>query len=253
VSAPTPTRPDGKTSRRLKAVIALAAGAFLLLAILVSQASFNLKFISPDSNQQLLFFAGLSALIFLLFVALSVVLGRNLLKLFAERRMGVIGSKFRTRLVVVHLLLSFLPVIALFWFSYGLMNRSIDKWFSQPVEEVRADTAAMASLISEYADQNVTTEAQSIAQADEVATAFHNGSFGEIQEEFREHRATLQGGFVAALSNGNAESSLALPAPWSELKQTFPLQAALRGEHPHFQWNQTEYVVGAAPVGTDVQ
>ncbi len=114
--------------------------------ILVSQASFNLKFISPDSNQQLLFFVALSALIFLLFVALSVVLGRNLLKLYAERRMGVAGSKFRTRLVVVNLLLSFLPVIAMFWFSYGLMNRSIDKWFSQPVEEVRADTAAMASL-----------------------------------------------------------------------------------------------------------
>ena len=91
------------------------------------------------------------------------MLGRNLLKLYAERRLGVIGSKFRTRLVVVNLLLSFLPVIALFWFSYGLMNRSIDKWFSQPVEEVRADTAAMASLISDYAGQNVTTEAQSIA------------------------------------------------------------------------------------------
>jgi two-component system nitrogen regulation sensor histidine kinase NtrY len=250
LSPSTPTRPEGKTSRRLKAVIGLAAGAFLLLAVLVSQASFNLKFISPDSNQQLLFFAGLSALIFLLFVALSVVLGRNLLKLFAERRMGVVGSKFRTRLVVVHLLLSFLPVIALFWFSYGLMNRSIDKWFSQPVEEVRADTAAMASLISEYADQNVTTEAESIAQADEVAKAFRSGNFEEILDELREHERTLQGGFVAALSNGNAAASLALPAPWSELKQSFPLQAAVRGEHPHFHWNQTEYVVGAAPAGT---
>src|SRR5882672_10840109 len=246
----TPTQPEGKTSRRLKAVIALAVAAFLLLAVLISQGSFNLKFISPDSNQQLLFFAGLSALVFLLFVALTLVLGRNLLKLFAERRLGVIGSKFRTRLVVVNLLLSFLPVIALFWFSYGLMNRSIDKWFSQPVEEVRADTAAMASLISEYAGQNVTTEAQSIAQADEVTRAFRNDNYSAVLEELREHEVTLQGGFVAAIANGNAESSLALPAPWSELKQTFPLQAALRGEHPHFQWNQTEYVVGAAPVGT---
>src|SRR5258707_14993833 len=206
LAAPNPIRDDPKTSGRRKAVIALAIGAFLLLAILVLQASFNLKFISPDSNQELLFFAGLGGLIFFVFVALTVVLGRNLLKLYAERRQGVAGSKFRTRLVVVSLLLSFLPVIAMFWFSYALMNRSIDKWFSQPVEEVRADTAAMAALISEYADQNVTTEAQSIAQADEVATAFRNGSFGEIQEEFREHTATLQGGFVAALSNGNAES-----------------------------------------------
>ena len=249
MAAPNPTRPEGKTSRRKKVVITLAVASFFLLAILVSQASFNLKFISPDSNQQLLFFAGLSALIFLLFVALSVVLGRNLLKLYAERRLGVIGSKFRTRLVVVNLLLSFLPVIALFWFSYGLMNRSIDKWFSQPVEEVRADTAAMASLISDYAGQNVTTEAQSIAQSDEVNRAFASRYFAPVLDEFREHQSTLQGGFVLALVDGNAEVSQSMPAPWSAIKDHFPLQEALRGEHPHFRWKQTDYIVGAAPVG----
>jgi len=37
----------------------------------VSQASFNLKFISPDSNEQLLFFAGLSGLIFFAFVGVD--------------------------------------------------------------------------------------------------------------------------------------------------------------------------------------
>ncbi len=230
-------------------MITLAVAAFLLLAVLISQGSFNLKFISPDSNQQLLFFAGLSALVFLLFVALTVVLGRNLLKLFAERRLGVIGSKFRTRLVVVNLLLSFLPVIALFWFSYGLMNRSIDKWFSQPVEEVRADTAAMASLISDYAGQNATTEAQAIAESNEAAKAFASQDFESALWEFREHASTLQGGFVMAVANGNAEASLAMPAPWSAIKDRFPLPEALQGEHPHFQWKQTDYIVGAAQVG----
>ena len=78
---PHPIREESKTSGRRKAVIGLAIGVFLLLAILVGQASFNLKFISPDSNQELLFFAGLSGLIFLVFVALTIVLGRNLLKL----------------------------------------------------------------------------------------------------------------------------------------------------------------------------
>jgi two-component system nitrogen regulation sensor histidine kinase NtrY len=172
LAPPNPIRDETRTSGRRKAVIALAIGAFLLLAILVLQASFNLKFISPDSNQELLFFAGLSGLIFFAFVALTVVLGRNLLKLYAERRQGVAGSKFRTRLVVVSLLLSFLPVIAMFWFSYGLMNRSIDKWFSQPVEEVRADTAAMSALLYDYAGQNAASEAQAIAQTDEFQTAF---------------------------------------------------------------------------------
>ncbi|MBI3477604.1 MAG: HAMP domain-containing protein [Acidobacteria bacterium] len=247
---PIPNRDERKTSGRLKAVITLAVAAFLLLVVLVSQGSFNLKFISPDSNQQLLFFVALSALIFLLFVFLSVVLARNLLKLCAERRMGVAGSKFRTRLVVVSLLLSILPVIVMFWFSYGLMNRSIDKWFSQPVEEVRADTAAMASLISAYAGQNVTTEAQSIAQTEEVQKGLDSGNFSAVQGELHEHIATLQGGFVIALTNGNIVVSLSMPMSWIEIKDRFPLQAALRGEHPHFQWQQMDYMVGAAKAGT---
>jgi two-component system, NtrC family, nitrogen regulation sensor histidine kinase NtrY len=243
-----PIRPEPRTSGRRKAVITLGAGAFLLLAILVSQASFNLTFLSPDSNQQLLFFAGLSGLIFFAFVALTVVLGRNLLKLYAERREGVAGSKFRTRLVVVSLLLSFLPVIAMFWFSYGLMNRSIDKWFSQPVEEVRADTAAMSALLFDYAGQNAASEAQSIAQSAEFQKAFIAKNFSDVTEELREHIPTLQGGFVLAMTNGTAAVSLNTPARWADMQDKFPLQSAIRGEHPHFQWGQTDYILAAAPL-----
>ena len=249
MAAPNPIRDEPKTSGRRKAVIALAIGAFLLLTILVLQASFNLKFISPDSNQELLFFAGLSGLIFFAFVALTLVLGRNLLKLYAERRQGVAGSKFRTRLVVVSLLLSFLPVIAMFWFSYGLMNRSIDKWFSQPVEEVRADTAAMSALLYDYAGQRASSEAQSIAQTGEFLTAFASKNFSATTEELREHLPALQGGFVLALKDGtgNAAASVNTPAPWTDMRDRFPVQSTLRGEHPHFQWGQTDYIVAAAP------
>jgi two-component system, NtrC family, nitrogen regulation sensor histidine kinase NtrY len=243
-----PIRDETKTSGRRTFVITLAIGAFLLLAVLVLQASFNLKFISPDSNQELLFFAGLSGLIFFVFVALTVVLGRNLLKLYAERRQGVAGSKFRTRLVVVSLLLSFLPVIAMFWFSYGLMNRSIDKWFSQPVEEVRADTEAMSVLLYDYAAQNAATEAQSIAQSDEFQRAFASKDFSTASAELREHIATLQGGFVLALASGNVAASLNTPARWTDMKAGFPVEPALRGQHPHFQWGPTDYIVAAAPV-----
>jgi nitrogen fixation/metabolism regulation signal transduction histidine kinase len=237
---------ESKPSGRRKVVITLAIGAFLLLAILIAQASFNLKFISPDSNQQLFFFVTLTGLIFSAFVALSFVLGRNLLKLYAERRQGVAGSKFRTRLVVVNLLLSFLPVIAMFWFSYGLMNRSIDKWFSQPVEEVRADTAAMSAQLYDYAGLNATSEAQSIAQSEEFQTAFAKGNFAAVNEELEEHIPTLQGGFVLALNHGNAAALLNAPATWPQMKDHFPLEQVQRGEHPHFRWGTTDYIIGAA-------
>ena len=44
------------------------------------------------TNQQTVVFYALSLLISLLFIALFFVLARNLLKLFAERRLGVLGS-----------------------------------------------------------------------------------------------------------------------------------------------------------------
>src|SRR3954454_14165260 len=214
--SPAPIRPA--ENRRKRAIALLAIGSALLFGVLLSQSSFDLPFLNPDTNQQLLFFAAFSAVIFLLFVALTFVLVRNLLKLFAERRLGVLGSKFRTRLVVAGLLLSFLPVIMMFWFAYGLMNRSINKWFSRPVEEVREDTNAMATLLSEYAAQNARTEAASIAASPETQYAFEGHSFSAVASEFHKHDLTLQGGFVVALLDGNAEASYGAPAPWPQLK-----------------------------------
>jgi len=248
VSSPTPTRLDPKPASRKKVIIPVAVILVVLFAILFALTSFDLP-ASPSTNQQLLFFASLFALIFVLFLALTFVLGRNILKLFAERRLGVLGSKFRTRLVVASLLLSFLPVIGMFLFAYVLMNRSIDKWFSTPVEEVRQDTATMASLLSEYAAQNAHAEAASIAAAAETQHAFEGHSFSSVVDEFRRHEPTLQGGFAVAIDNGDAEASFGAPAPWSLLRNKLP-PAALKSIRPaSFTWEHIEYIIGSAPVG----
>ncbi|MGA7217598.1 MAG: ATP-binding protein [Candidatus Sulfotelmatobacter sp.] len=244
------TRPF-RTSNRMQVIILLAVAVFLLLAILVSQTAFDLSFLRPGNNQQIVVFAALSALIFLLFVALTFVLFRNLLKLFAERRLGVLGSKFRTRMVAGALLLSFVPVMVMYWFAYGLMNRSIDKWFSTPVEEVRADTHAMALLLADYAAQNARAEAFSIAASADAQRAFSGHGFSPVVTGFQNHEITLQGGFAVAVQGGNAEASFNAPAPWALLKAKLPLTEAAAGKPAQFNWEQTEYTLGSAPVGED--
>jgi len=249
VSVPSSIRPAKNPSGRKKTIIFLTAGISLLFAILFALTSFDLP-LNPETNQQTLFLAGLAALIFLLFLALTFVLARNLLKLFAERRLGVLGSKFRSRLVVAGLLLSFLPILFMFWFAYVLMNRSIDKWFSSPVEEVRQDTAAMVALLSGYGAQNARAEAASIAASPEAQYAFSGHSFSAVVSEFRRHESTLQGGFVVAIENGNAEASFGVPAPWLLLKARIPLERLASDVPVHLSWEQTDYVLGAAPVGS---
>ena len=229
----------------------LAIAVFLLLAILVSQTAFDLTQVRAGNNQQIVVFYALSLLISLLFVALTFVLARNLLKLFAERRLGVLGSKFRTRMVAGALLLSFVPVIVMYWFAYGLMNRSIDKWFSTPVEEVRADTHAMASLLASYAAQNAHAEAVAIAASPEAQRAFAGHGFSTITAEFEEHEPILQHGFALALEDGNVVASLNAPAPWAVLKSKLPLADAEAGHPAQFTWEQTDYSLGSAPVGNN--
>jgi two-component system, NtrC family, nitrogen regulation sensor histidine kinase NtrY len=245
-----PTR-AARTSKRKRLIISLAIAFFLLLAILISQTAFNETILRPDTNQQVVVFYALSLLISLLFVALTFVLARNLLKLFAERRLGVLGSKFRTRMVVGALLLSFVPVMVMYWFSYGLMNRSINIWFSTPVEEVRADTDAMASLLANYAAQNARVEAVAIAALPETQRAFEGHGFSSTIEEFRRHEPTLQGGFALAIQNGVAEASFGTPAPWPMLKQKLPLAQVAAEQSGRFSWDKTEYVLGTAAVGED--
>jgi two-component system, NtrC family, nitrogen regulation sensor histidine kinase NtrY len=240
-----PTRPK---SYRKQVIILLAISVFLLLAILVSETAFDLSFLHPGNNQDIAVFAALSALIFLLFVALSFVLMRNLLKLFAERRLGVLGSKFRTRMVAGALLLSSLPVVVMYWFAYGLMNRSIDKWFSTPVEEVRANTHAMASVLASYAMQNARAEAVAIAASPEMERAFSGHGFSGVVSEFQHHELTLQGGFALAVRDGDAEASFNAPAAWPVLKSRLPLADAAAGHPAQFTWQDTDYSLGSAPV-----
>jgi len=235
---------------RKKVIIPVAIGLVLLFAVLFALTSFDLPHaLNPDTNQQLLLFAFLAVLIFVLFLALTFVLVRNVLKLFAERRLGVLGSKFRTRLLVGSLLLSFLPVIGMFFFAYVLMNRSIDKWFSTPVEEVRRDTATMASLLSQYAAQNAKAEAAVIAASPETQFAFSSGNFSGVGEEFREHQPTLEGGFAIALQNDQAKASFGAPAEWTQLKAKLHVEQLQSAQPLLVSWDQTDYILGSAAVG----
>jgi two-component system nitrogen regulation sensor histidine kinase NtrY len=242
-----PIRPR-KASNRKQVIILLGIAVFLLLAILVSQTAFDLTLLRPGNNQQIVVFYALSLLISLLFVALTFVLARNLLKLFAERRLGVLGSKFRTRMVVGALLLSFVPVMVMYWFAYGLMNRSIDKWFSAPVEEVNRDTHAMTALLDSYAAQNTRSEALAIAASPETEQGFAGHGFSSVVEEFHQHELTLQGGFAFALRGNDAEASFNAPAPWLLMKPKLPLEDAAAGRPARFTWEQTEYTLGSAAV-----
>ncbi len=242
MNTPAPTR-----SRRRRLVL-LGAGIVLLAFVMFSLAAFNLKFLQHDSLLQTFVLMALSALIFMALVALIFVLLRTLLKLYLERQAGTAGSHFRSKMVLGALMLSFGPVIAMFLFAYGLMNRSIDKWFSQPIEEVHGRSAAVTDLLSSYAGQNALAEARAIAANPETVKAFDTGKFGSLIEELREHEITLRGGFALAFYKGQIEASYGAPLPWGVLRAAVPDLEVPQSKPGQFTLNDREYMLATAPV-----
>jgi two-component system, NtrC family, nitrogen regulation sensor histidine kinase NtrY len=244
-----PTVPNRQKDKRSStpAIIALSVAIFLLFAMILAQATFKLTFLQPDTSEETIIFASVSALIFLLFVALTFVLIRTLLRLYAERKTGAFGSKFRSHMVMGALLLSLGPVIFLFLFSYGLLNRSIEKWFSRPTEDVQYHTNLIASLLTEYATTNAQDEAQRLAATADAQKSFHTGNFTFVMDEFRNSEVTLQGGFAFALVDDRAEASFHAPENWPLLSRHLP--AADLGLPKPFDLLGETYVLGRAQVG----
>jgi two-component system nitrogen regulation sensor histidine kinase NtrY len=119
----------------------LFASGLVLLAILLTlvvwQASFNFGEYGPADTAQTFVFWAVSTLIFLLTVTLGFMLFRTGVKLYFERQSDREGSRIKTKLVLGALALSLLPVAFLVSFSYGVLNRTVDKWFTRPAEGVR--------------------------------------------------------------------------------------------------------------------
>src|SRR3954454_9902529 len=222
----SPTEDKTPWQRRRVRVIGIGVAALLLTFIVFSQDAFNLTpILSPDSSQQTLVFVALSTLILLMTVALCFVLARNLLKLFAERRGGVLGSKFRTKMVFGSLLLSAVPVIFFCIFAFLLLNRSIEKWFSRPVEELRDDSAQIAAQLGRYATDNARAEAQAIAEQPDTVKAFETENYTPVIQQFRQRQRTLQGGFALAIVDDYAVASLHAPEAWGSLRTKLPADA----------------------------
>ena len=106
----------------------------ILLTLVVWQVSFTFGDIAPTTAVQTFLFWAVSTLIFLLTVTLGFMLFRETVKLYLERQRNREGSRIRSKLVFGALALSLLPVVFLVLFSFAVLNRNLDKWFSAPVE-----------------------------------------------------------------------------------------------------------------------
>src|SRR3972149_5584902 len=101
---------------------------------------------------------------------------RNMFKLFMERKMKVMGSRLRTKLVTSFVSLSIVPTVLLFVIVIGFINKSIDGWFGIKIEDSLKESLELAQ--NYYKDMNDRVEAASRS----LAVSVPKEGFGTDQE-----------------------------------------------------------------------
>jgi two-component system nitrogen regulation sensor histidine kinase NtrY len=105
----------------------------------------------------------LSYLNITLIAAVLFVFGRTLVKTWLERRRGELGSQFTTKLLLSYVVLTAIPIGVLFFTATGLLQRSIDRWFSTPVREVVDKARALQELVERRILQEALEDARALA------------------------------------------------------------------------------------------
>ncbi|HET7842328.1 MAG TPA: HAMP domain-containing protein, partial [Terriglobia bacterium] len=201
-------------SRRRFWLIVLLVLVPTLLFLGWSQASLNLAFLQPSSAGETILLLALSALIFVAFVIFALILARILLKLYVERKQEKLGARFKTKMVVAFLSLSLVPVCFLFVFAYGLLNRTVDKWFGIPFDTVRRDAAQIVEQLRQQAEERTLLDAIQLADNPELIQTMESGDSAKASVVLRRKASDLD--LVAVLCfdrNGKMLARAGEPIP----------------------------------------
>ena len=255
--------------RRRRAVLLLSLGVVLFFALLGVLQWFNtsgISFLNPETSGETLAFTGLTVVLFLLLVIMLLLLLRNILKLYADQGSSALGARLRTRMVLGAALIALMPAVLMFLFSFQLMNRSIDRWFSPNTSELHDDSNRVVQELAQYVANNARVEAESIGSSgalDQDSSAMKN--------MLASHRITLAGGFAIVYGNDRrkaggyqepGETNTSYLVPWLDegeqervlqLHGDFSdslLESAQRTDMPIIVVGGHEYELGMAKTGT---
>ena len=185
----------------------------LLLATLTFwQTSLDFGDFRPGGATETIVLWGTSTLVVIGVLVLGFIVFRSLLRLYVDNQRNRLGSRIKTKLVAGALALSIVPVVCLVIFNFSFLNRTLDKWFTQPTRVIFVHAEG---LWQEVVPNKSEADARRIAIMPAVAAAFSNRV---VDEALRER--------VAALVDGETAHYVAL-VPAGEHR---PLTEAYRGE-----------------------
>ncbi|MEM9292612.1 MAG: ATP-binding protein [Acidobacteriota bacterium] len=113
-----------------------------------------------------------------LILAVLVSLLRIVFKMLMERKLRLLGSKFKTKLIATYIGLALFPVLVLFVVANQLFQGSVERFFSVSLEQVVDSGRSISAL---YTDRINETNRRSASRAPEALSEL--GPFGEDSVE----------------------------------------------------------------------
>src|SRR5579862_5339463 len=249
---------------RRRSIAMFGLGVVLLITLLGTLQAFNIRILNPETPGETLLFTSLIVVVFLLLMVLLMLLLRNIVKLYADQSSSALGARLRTRMVLGATLIALTPAAFMFMFSFQLMNRSIDRWFSPNTSELREDSTRVVEELVQYVAGNARVEAESV-----VNSGAPDGDPAMLHNVLGSHRITLDGGFAIVFDKDRhviasylapAETSPANLIPWmpdrsdsggsvTEIPLSGPLSgnilsAAQRNDEPILRIGGQDYALG---------
>ncbi len=263
--------PSPGDSRR-RPTILLASGVLVVFVLLGTLQWFNtskVDFLNPETYGQTIFLTALEGLLFLLLLLLLVLLFRTILKVYvgpgSSGASSGLATRLRSRMVLGAIIITITPAALMYLFSYYLMNRSMERWFSPNASQLRDDSTRVVLELTEYVASNARGETESIA-----ASGALDKPMADLQQVLALHRITLDGGFVIVYDKDRRlltsfqtppDSSAVSLRTWMDDDRkpvvmhgplsTVLLSAAQRSDAPTLQIGNDQYALGmaAAPSG----
>ena len=245
--------------------IALLAGGVLLIFVLLGRLQWfnttNVDFLNPATYGETMVLAAMEVLLFLLLLLLLLLLLRTVLKVYVGQGSSGVGARLRSRMVLGAVLITVTPAALMYLFSYFLLNRSLERWFSPDASQLRDESTSVVKGLVEYVAGNAKSEAESVAEGGAT-----DRDAQTLQQVLSSRRITLEGGFLLVYDkDGRTIASFQVPsestpatlrtamnetdhggAPPRGPLSSVLLAAARRIDHPVVYVAGQEYALGMA-------
>jgi PAS domain S-box-containing protein len=222
-----------------------------IVVVMLTAAVFTLGSLDvplrPEQGNAFVVLFALSTLLAAALLVFTLILTRSLLRLYAERRSGQMGSRFKVKMVLGAMGVSLLPIVFLFFFSYALVNRTLNSWFPRPLEIANEQSQKLlADLGRANMDHLNAIAAKAAASSKQDQSLL--GLAWSVDASWIAHSSGIADDGVAYVKPAKEGDKAIIPEMETitpELVRTLPSGAEIWQTSDHL------YIAGSAPLGNE--